>query len=114
MINNITKNTFLCKNKKILRSMLSTTKGLMFSKKIIDTGYIFVLDKPARIKLHTFMVFFPIDVLFLNENRIVIEIKENLRPFMFYSSKNKIKYVVELPEKTISNSRTCKFDKIDF
>jgi len=114
MIINITKNTVLCKNKKFLRSMFSKTRGLMFSKKIIDAGYIFFLNEPGRIKLHMFLVFFPIDVLFLDENKIVIELKENLRPFTFYCSKNKVKYVIELPEKTISNSRTYKLDKIDF
>ena len=49
--------------------------------------------------MHMFFVFFPIDVLFLDKNKKIIEIKKNLRPFSFYYSKNKAKYVAELTEK---------------
>ena len=58
----------------------------------------FVFDKEKRISLHMLFVFFPIDVLFLDKNRKIIEIKKNFKPFTFYKSKNKANYVVELTE----------------
>ena len=106
MIKNLTKKTVLAKNKKILINIFAKAKGLMFSKKLIDTGYIFIFSKPRRIDLHMFFVFYPIDILFLDESKKVIEIKENLKPFTFYISKNKAKYVVELPQETIKKSKT--------
>jgi uncharacterized membrane protein (UPF0127 family) len=80
---------------KICRSLWSQTRGLMFSKK---KNLVFVFNKEKRISLHMLFVFFPIDVLFLDENKRIIEIKRNLRPFRFYTSKEKSKYVVELTE----------------
>ena len=114
MIKNKTKNFVLAKNKKILFSVFSKAKGLMFSKKLTDTGYIFIFSKPRKIDLHMFFVFFPIDVLFLDENKKVIEIKEHFKPFTFYISKNEAKYVVELPQETIKNSKTKLKDFIEF
>ena len=43
-----------------------------------------------------FFVFFPINVLFLDKNKQIIEIKKNFRPFTTYKSKNKANYVVEI------------------
>lgn len=103
MIFNKTKNQIICKEKKILNTILEKAIGLMFSKQINDIGYIFIFDKPIKVSLHMFFVFFPIDVIFLNENKKVIEIKKNFKPFTFYNSKNKIKYFIEL-RKGISNN----------
>lgn len=98
MITNITQKKNICKDKKILKNIFQKAKGLMFSKKITDTGYIFVFDTPRRIDLHMFFVFFPIDVLFLDEEKKVIEIKVNFKPFTFYYSEKKASYVIELPK----------------
>lgn len=114
MIKNKSKNSRLAKNKRILTTIFAKAKGLMFSRKINDTGYIFVFSKPRKIDLHMFFVFFPIDVLFLDENKKVIEIKEHFKPFTFYISKNKAKYIIELPHKAIKNSKTKLKDFIEF
>jgi len=83
----------------------------MFSKK---KTLIFIFGKEKIIPLHMLFVFFPIDVLFLDKNKKVVEIKENLRPFSFYTPKNKAKYIIELPFNTIKNSGTRAGDKIGF
>jgi len=114
MIKNKTKNSVLVENKKILSSVLSRAKGLMFSKKILDIGYIFKFSKPKKIDLHMFFVFYAIDVLFLDDNKRVIEIKENFKPFTIYVSKNKASYVIELPQGTIKKSKTKLDDTISF
>lgn len=61
-----------------------------------------------------FFVFHPIDVLFLNKNKIVVEIKENFKPFSFYTPKNKAMYVIELGKDAIKSSKTEIGDKIEF
>ena len=81
---------------KICKSIWSKARGLMFSRK---KNLMFVFDKEQRIGLHMFFVFFPIDVLFLDKNKKIIEIKKNFKPFTFYRSKEKAKYVIELTEK---------------
>jgi len=61
-----------------------------------------------------FFVFYPIDVLFLDKNKIVVEMKENFAPFSFYNPKNKSKYIIELPKNTIKETKTKLGDKIEF
>jgi uncharacterized protein len=112
MIENSTKKTILAKRCKILRSPLSKAIGLMFHQRITDTGYVFVFNRPVRVDLHMFFVFFPIDLIFLDEQRRVTEIKENFRPFTFYISKSKARYVIELPAGAVRKSRTQTGDTI--
>jgi hypothetical protein len=61
-----------------------------------------------------FFVFYPIEVSFLNKNKIVVEIKENFMPFSCYSPKNKAQYIIELPKGTIKKSKTAIGDNIEF
>jgi len=65
----------------------------MFSKK---RNLVFVFEHEQRVSLHMFFVFFPIDVLFLDHKKKIVEIKTQFKPFTFYKSKEKAKYVVEL------------------
>ncbi len=92
---------------KICNSVWSKTRGLMFSKK---RNLVFVFDEEKRVSLHMLFVFFPIDVLFLDKDKRIVEIKKNFKPFRVYTSKNKTKYVIELADK---NNYTIG-DKIDF
>ena len=111
MIKNSTRNRILAKNAKICRNILSKLSGLMFSKK---RALIFVFGKEKIIPLHMIFVFFPIDVLFLDKNKKVAEIKENFKPFSLYTPKNKAMYILELPLNIIKNSGTKVGDKIGF
>ena len=52
-----------------------------------------------------FFVFYPIDVLILDENKKVVEIKRNFKPFTVWNSKEKGKYVVEIGRKEKENNR---------
>ncbi|MFH2020346.1 MAG: DUF192 domain-containing protein [archaeon] len=114
LIKNITKKTEICKRKNNFTSILSKAVGLMFSKKIEDVGYIFIFSEPRKIDLHMFFVFFPIDVIFLDENKKVIELKENFQPFTIHYSKHNSKYVIELSAGTIHRSKTTIGDILSF
>ena len=83
---------------KICKSWLSKAVGLMFSgrKKIV-----MIFSKEQKIALHTFFVFFPIKLEFLNSRKKIVD-KTVMRPFSFYSSKKKAKFVVETPLKKAS------------
>tara|TARA_Y100000310_G_scaffold339113_1_gene430806 strand:- start:833 stop:1132 length:300 start_codon:yes stop_codon:yes gene_type:complete len=78
---------------RICKSILSQAHGLMFRKK---QNLVMIFPKERKISLHMFFVFFPIDVLILNKNKEIIEIKRNFKPFTFWKGKKKSKYVVEL------------------
>jgi uncharacterized membrane protein (UPF0127 family) len=111
-IKNTTRKTLLAKDAKLCKNIFSKTLGLMFSRKI--RPLIFIFKKEKIIPLHMFFVFYSIDVLFLNKNKIVIEIKGNFRPFTFYTPKNKVQYIIELEKNTIKKSKTEIGDKIEF
>ena len=111
-IQNNTKKTLLAKNAKTCKNIFSKTLGLMFSKK--NKSLIFIFKKEKINPLHMFFVFYPIDVLFLDKNKIVAEMKENFAPFSFYAPKNKSKFVIELLRGTIKKSKTKIKDKIEF
>ena len=49
-----------------------------------------------RVSLHMFFVFFPIDVLLLNSQKEIVEIKRQMKPFSFWRTQQQGKYVVEL------------------
>ena len=61
-----------------------------------------------------FFVFYPIDLIFLNKNKEVVELKRNLRPFSIYSPKKKTKYILELKKGSIKNNKVRLKDKLSF
>ena len=77
------------------------TKGLMFEdKKKFDYALVFEFPRESKIgtSLHMIFVFFPIDVLFLDKDKVVVD-KVTLPPFQTnYTPKKKAKYVIEMPE----------------
>ncbi len=94
-------------------SLLSKFVGLMFSKNK-SRMLIFKFDKEITIHLHMLFVFHPIDVLFLDKNKIVVDKKESFKPFAFYKSKKRAMYAIEMPEKTIKKTETEVSDEISF
>ena len=92
-------------------NILSQAKGLMFSKR---KNLMFVFDKEKKISIHTWFVFFPIDVLFLDSSKRVVEVKERFVPFSFFTSTKRAKYVIEVNHGVIARSGTKVGDLITF
>lgn len=115
MIKNKSRKKILAKKAIVCRSILSKARGLMFSKKIKAKALVFIFNKEKKYSLHMFFVFFPIDVLWLDKNRKVVDMKENFRPFSLIAKpKNDAKYIIELPAGTIKNTNTEIKDRISF
>ena len=112
-IKNITKNKIVSTDSKILDDVLSKFIGLMFSKNGKKT-LILKFNKEKIISLHMLFVFYPIDALFLDKNKIAADKKENFKPFAFYTSKRKAMYVIEMPNGAIRKAKTEIGDKISF
>jgi len=94
MIKNTTQNQVLAKEHVFCTSFFSKARGLMFSR---PKALVMDFKKEKIIPLHMLLVFFPIDVLFLNQKKVVVEVKRNFRPFSFYTPKKKARFLVELP-----------------
>ena len=60
-------------------------------------------------------VFYNIDVLWLDNQKKIIQIKKNLKPFtLFQRCQQPAQYVIELPNGTINKTKTRVGDKIQF
>ena len=111
-IYNKTSKKTLSSKYRLCKSSLSKSLGLMFRAK--PESLVFVFKDEKIIPLHMFFVFFPIDVLYLNKKKQVVEIKKDFKPFTFHTPRKKALYVVELPAGSIKISRTALGDKIFF
>ena len=101
MLINKTKDFVIAEHYKLCKSWLSRVRGLMFSK---PRTLVFVFDREARIALHMWFVFFPIDLAFLDSNFRVVEVKLNFKPFTTYVPNSKAKYIIEAPAGRLNNT----------
>ncbi len=112
IIKNAAKKNIICTDAKFCKSIFSKARGLMFAKK--PKALVFIFKKEKIAPLHMLFVFFPIDILFLNKNKEIVEIRESLRPFAFYTPKNKAMCIIELPKGAVRKTKTAVGDKISF
>lgn len=113
MITNSTKKTIIIENSIFIDDNLSKFFGLMLSKRQ-NKALIFRFNKEKIISLHMLFVFYPIDVLFLDKNKVVVDKKENFKPFTFYKSKKKAMYALELSKGIIRITKTEIGNKLSF
>jgi len=91
-------------------------KGLMFSKPL-KKGHALIMESLVESivgnAIHMFFVFFPIDVVWLDANRNVVDKVFMVKPFTCYlKPKKPAKYTIELP---VGVSKKVKIgDKLDF
>ena len=111
MITNKTNQEVISEQEITCKNISSQARGLMFRRK--KQNLIMFLDKEMKSNLHMFFVFYPIDVLLLDKNKKVIEIKENFKPFTFWNSKSKGNYIVELGKEK-SKKKVRVGDKLEF
>lgn len=87
----------------------------MFKKNL---DYVLVL-KPAKTKnrllssIHTLFMRFTIDVVFLDKNKIVVEITQ-IPPWKFYIPKISGDYILEMEKGSIEKYQIAIGDKLDF
>ena len=86
---------------RLAQDAFSKFKGLMFERaENFDYALVFILPREGRIEssVHMMFVFFPIDIVYLDAQKKVVE-KATLEPWILnYTPKMGAKYFVELPE----------------
>ncbi len=97
MLRNITKNRIIVSKAKIYDNIFLKALGLMFSRPLNDKCLVLRFKSEKIRPLHMFFVLYAIDVLFLDKDLRVVEIKENFKPFSFYFPKNKAMFIIEVP-----------------
>lgn len=102
-------NVILADNVRYCDDLWSRSRGLRFRKKI-KSGEALILvasdENYFETTLDMFFVFFPIDVLWLDNNKRIVDMKENLRPFTpMITPRKPARYVIELPRGSIKNMK---------
>jgi len=93
----------IAKDCKVCSTLFSKTIGLMF-KRSVKKPLIFIFPSEKKVSLHMFFVFCQIDVVWLDKNKKVVQIKENLMPFSTVTGKTQAQYILELPKGSIHRS----------
>jgi len=96
---------------KIGNSLWQKTFGVMFWKNFGGYNGLLLPDTNA---IHTFFVRFPLDLVFLDENNLVIKIVENLKPWRFSPIVWRAKHTLELPVGSVQKHKLEINDKISF
>ncbi len=104
----------IAKNLEFARTKLSQILGLMFRKYIpSDYSMIFVLKKQSYVNVHMLFMRFPIDVIFLDDEKKVMGLFR-LNPWIGYKAMKGIKYVIEMKAGTIERYNISIGGKMEF
>ena len=104
----------IAKNIEFARTMRKQVLGLMFRESIPpDYSMIFILKKPSRVNVHMLFVFFPIDLIFLNDEKKVMGFSR-LKPWIGFKAMEDIKYVLEMKAGTIDKFNLSKGGQMEF
>ena len=116
MLKNNSTNQKIIEQTRIASSFFSKFKGLMLESKH-DFALIFVLEKESIIgaSIHMLFVFKPIDIVYLNEKKQIIELAQNIQPWILnFSPKKPAKYFIELPKGLIKKNSLKLGQEIDW
>lgn len=105
MIRNKTRKTILSRDVRVFLSSWKQALGLMFRLQSPKWGALFAFKQPRRVSIHMFFVFFPLDILWIDESGEVVDMK-TLKPWSLYAPRGVCSYVIELPCGTILKTRT--------
>jgi len=109
---NRTRRSFLATRLCIAGTHWSRLRGLMCADAASFRAGQGLWIVPSR-GVHTFAMRFPIDVVYLDEDKVVIHAEQNLRPWRMAPVRLGAASVLELPSNTLNSSGTMVGDEIE-
>lgn len=106
---NKSKETFLSFRVRVADSVLSRLVGLLGRKSLKPDGGVWIV--PAN-SIHTIGMLFSFDLVMIDRDFRVVNVKEMVRPFRVVWPKLRAESVLELPTHTIFRSRTQVGDQL--
>lgn len=109
---NRTRTTYLATDLTIARTHWSRFRGLMATdaSRFRRGQGLWIVPSHG---VHTFAMRFPIDVVYLDQERIVIHLESDLKPWRMAAIRVRATSVLELPTGTIVDSLTALGDQVD-
>jgi len=97
---------------KELNSSFSQAIGLMFQKpKPVLMNF---KKERKNLGVHMLFCFWPLDLVFMDKNKKIVELKQDLKPFCFYNAKQPTQYLLELPNGSIKKHKIKVQRKLKF
>jgi uncharacterized protein len=109
---NRTRTTYLATELMIARTHWTRFRGLMATDASRFRRGQGLWISPSH-GIHTFAMRFPIDVVYLDRDRVVIHVEEELQPWRMAAVRIRAASVLELPIETIRESQTALGDQVD-
>jgi uncharacterized membrane protein (UPF0127 family) len=109
---NRTRTTYLATDLLIARTHWSRFRGLMATDSSRFPRGVGLWISPSH-GIHTFAMRFPIDAVYLDRERIVIHIEEDLKPWRLAAVRVRATSVLEVPTGTIRETLTAIGDQVD-
>src|ERR1700704_1579627 len=109
---NRTRTTYLATELLIARTHWSRFRGLMATdaSRFRPGHGLWIVPSHG---VHTFAMRFPIDVVYLNVDRVVVYVKQNLQPWRVGGVRQQATSVLELPGSSLGHTGTSVGDKIE-
>jgi uncharacterized membrane protein (UPF0127 family) len=109
---NRTRSTYLATDLMIAATHWTRFRGLMATNASEFPPGSGLWINPSR-GIHTFAMRFPIDALYLDHERYVIHIEEELKPWRVAAIRIQASSILEVPVGTVQDSKTMLGDRID-
>ena len=107
---NLTRQTELAANAEKAGTGVARRKGLLGRTGLPSGGGLWIVPCES---VHTFFMKFPIDLVYIDRNRKVKKVRNNVRPWRL-SACLSAHSIIELPVGAISGSQTMPGDKLEF
>jgi uncharacterized protein len=109
---NRTRRSYLATELRVAGTHWSRFRGLMMSDRSTfgDGQGLWILPSHG---VHTFAMRFPIDVVYLNADKIVVYMKQNLQPWRVAAVRHQAASVLELPGSALGPTGTSLGDEIE-
>jgi uncharacterized protein len=109
---NRTRNAYLATHLSVAETHWSRLRGLMCKDAVNFPAGDGLWIIPSR-GVHTLAMKFPIDVLYLDKNKFVVHVEQNLKPWRMARVSLRTVSVLELPDNTLQSSGTAVGDEIE-
>ncbi|HXM10259.1 MAG TPA: DUF192 domain-containing protein [Terriglobales bacterium] len=109
---NRTRTTYLATDLLMARTHWTRFRGLMATDSSRFTRGQGLWISPSH-GIHTFAMRFPIDAVYLDRERVVIHIEEDLKPWRMAAIRVQAASVLEVPTGTVRQSLTAVGDQVD-
>lgn len=98
--------TIVARNIEFASTLFRQVLGLMFRKSIPgDYAMIFDVIWEQYVDIHMLFVRFPIDLVYLDRNKHIVDIRPGLKPWVgFGIPRSPARYIIELPAGTVERT----------